>query len=180
MSAAIDEAVLAGLRAAFAGPRLLQIPNALDERAAAAVRAGVKPRLQPFALLDRGRYQHARADEAELIDFLRAMGEGLLGASLAVADARWLRLTAGCYSLLRDSRGPTEDSLELTLDASAGEHASASLIYARPDGPVLFQHQPRSLIAFDRRPGAFRYDQYLPLAEGPADVWRLRVALKPA
>jgi hypothetical protein len=116
-----------------------------------------------------------------VIEPLRLLAEALSGEPLRVAEARWLRLTAGSYSLLKDSRGPTAESIEIILDASAGEHEAAAIAYVRAGEPHrVFGHQRLSLIAFDRRPRAHRFDRYLPLTAGPAEVYRLRLALLPA
>lgn len=176
----LDRAVRAALRDTFERPgRMIEVPRAIDEAAAAALRDRVAPRFRPFEIADRGRYDLADAAEPELIAELVALAAELAREPLRVAEARWQRFGPGSYSLLKDSRGAGERSIELTLDASVAESAHAAIVYRRADSQAWFDHDPLALVIFDRRPLGYRYDQYLPHTAGPAEVWRLRLTLQP-
>jgi hypothetical protein len=176
----LDPVVRAALRDTFErNGRMVEVPRAVGESAAEVLRRKATPRLRPFEIADRGRYDEAAADEPELLAELVSLAGELAREPLRVAGARWLRFHPGSYALLKDSRGAGEQAIEVTLDASAEESARAAVVYRRADSQSWFDHQPLSLLVFDRRPLGFRYDQYLPLTAGPAEVWRLRLTLQP-
>jgi hypothetical protein len=155
----------------------------VSERIAGELRDRVRPGLRPFFLADRGRYQlDDTLREPELFASLAELAAGILETELTPARARWVRMAHGDYALQKDDdrlwRGMTSH-VEMVLDFSAAQSDDAQIVYSGKDGGVFWiPQQPLGGALIDRRQPVSRYDRYLTIRVGAAEVFRLSLALE--
>jgi len=178
----LGAAALPALGESYRAARALIVPDAIEPAGAAGLRIRVqRAGLSPYWLADRGRYQlnDSLADPV-LFERLRALAEAVTGEPLAVGPFRWLLFGPGDYALVKDSRGPTERMLEVTLDFSEATSGAAGIVYQRGQEAVASVPQlAESLAVVDRPPGTLRFERYVSRRFGHARVLRLRLALLP-
>jgi hypothetical protein len=157
------------------------VPDALGAALAAEARARFeRAGYTRYALLDRGRYEVSRSPpEAELLAALTAIASEVTGRSLAVADARVLRLGPGDYVLVRHDRVYEDRPVELTLDLSSARVPGAAVHY-RHRGQVFFMmaSAPGALALVERGPTVMCNHTYVSKRDAAAAVVRLVVLLR--
>ena len=106
--------------------------------------------LTRYALLDRGSYEYG---DAQVPDEVVALASQATGRTLAVRDARLLRLCAGDYLLARHDRLHADNPVEIVLDLSPAVVAGAEVHYRRR-GQTFFRvpSAPGSLAIVERGP----------------------------
>ncbi|MSP63743.1 MAG: hypothetical protein EXR72_26035 [Myxococcales bacterium] len=178
-----SEAALAPLRAWWQGANVpvLILPDGLLPEAATRLRAEIAPRLSRYEVADRGRWWWDRhSAHAELFERLGALGSLLIGSSLRLVAARWLRFGHGDYALLKGDDGRTsEPGVELTVDFSEAATGEADVVYlgAGPGDLWAVPQQPGGIVLCDRQRAPYRYERYLTHRVGEAEVHRLRLTL---
>jgi hypothetical protein len=121
------------------GAALLE-PGAIDAGAAAAIRARCERRgYTRYALLDRGSYDVLRdVDAPELAAVAATAAQRATGRTLAVAEARVLRLRPGDYVLAHHDRIHDDNPVEVSIDLSSAHVPDAEVHYRRR-GQVFFR-----------------------------------------
>jgi hypothetical protein len=166
----------------------LPMPAVIVQSALGAeLAADVRSRLQRagytrYALLDRGSYEEVRGpDEEELLAALTAIAGEVTGRSLAVAEARALRLGPGDYVLVRHDRVYEDRPVQLVLDLSPAPVAGAEVHY-RHRGQVYFTmaSAPGALALVERGPTVMCNHTYVSKRHAAASVVRLVVLLRAA
>lgn len=114
------------------------VPDVIDPAEAAAARARLARDLTRYALLDRGSYEHAPAADPPLFARLARLASDVTGRTLAVAEARVLRLAPGDYILAHHDRVHAGLPIELVLDLSPMRLPGADIHYRRR-GQVFFE-----------------------------------------
>jgi hypothetical protein len=135
----------------FGGRTAVVQEDAIAAELAAAVRARLA--YTRYALLDRASYEHAAPDEPALVAALIARAERATSRSLALAEARALRLAPGDYILAHHDRLHAGHPVELVLDLSIAPVPGAEVHYRRR-GQVYFRVPaiPHSLAIVERGP----------------------------
>lgn len=129
----------------------------------------------PYRLLDRGRYDVLEhPDFAEMLDVLTGIAGEVTGRTLALQEARVLRLGAGDYILVRHDRVYEERPVQLILDLSAAAVAGAE-VHFRHRGQVFFvvPSAPGALSIVERGPTVMSNHTYLTKRRPDASVVRL-------
>ena len=118
----------------------LVVPGVIDPARAAAVRERWHARgYDRYALVDRGSYDVlVDPEEPALLPILVRAAEQATGRSLAVAEARGLRLAPGDYLLAHHDRLHADNPVEVMLDLSPAPVAGADVHYRRR-GQVFFR-----------------------------------------
>jgi hypothetical protein len=121
------------------GAALLE-PDAIDASAAAAIRTRCERRgYTRYALVDRGSYDVLHGnDEPALAALAVEAAQRATGRTLAVAEARVVRLGPGDYVLAHHDRIHDDNPVEVTLDLSPAHVPDAELHYRR-SGQVFFR-----------------------------------------
>lgn len=181
-----DDAAIAEVRGSYrAQPwaRVL-VPDVIDERIAAALRARAAAQVRPFCVADRGKYHTGAASiDGTLFEELRALGERVAECPLVLAAALWWRFAHGDYQLLRGdavARISPARHVELTLDFSSVETDQAEIVYTDGTESFCIPQIPLSVTFVQRVDALYRYERYLNHHVGEAEVWRLRLSLVPA
>ncbi len=162
----------------FANEGVALVADAVSIDVAAAVRARLAYRR--FALLDRGSYEVADGVvEPELFAVLAAIASQATGRTLAVTEARALRLRAGDYILAHHDRFYDDRPIEAVLDLSPTAVPRAELHYRRR-GQVFWRvpSAPYSLAMVDRTPVVTCNHVYISRSVPTADVIRLVATLR--
>lgn len=165
----------------FAARAALLVPRAIDATAAAEARSRLAARgYRRYALVDRGSYDVlVEPDEPALIaGLVRLAAQRLGAASLAVLDARALRLGPGDFLLAHHDRLHDDRRLELVLDLSATAVAGAEVHYRR--GGQLYHRvasAPGALSIVERDGGVLCHHTYVSQRQAEAVV-RLVVRLR--
>jgi hypothetical protein len=153
------------------------VTDAIDAATAARIREHA-----PFAryrLVDRGSYEHAPVADAALLTRLAALASKRIGRTLAVAEARLVRLSAGDYLLAHHDRVHEDHPLELVLDVSAAPTRGAEIHYRRR-GQVFFRvpSAPGTLSLVERGPTVTCNHTYVSKLHAGASVVRLIALLR--
>lgn len=131
----------------------LVVPDAIGAELAAAVRARCEQRgFVRYGLLDRGSYEVVRdVAEPALAAIAVEAAERATGRSLAVAEARVLRLGPGDYLLAHHDRIHDDNPVEVVADLSPAPVPDIDLCYRRR-GQVFFRFPciPGSLAIVER------------------------------
>ncbi len=106
--------------------------------------------LARYALLDRGSYESGEAQvPAEVVD----LASQATHRTLAVREARLLRLRAGDYLLARHDRLHADNPVEIILDLSPAAVAGAEVHYRRRGKPFFrVPSAPGTLAIVERGP----------------------------
>jgi hypothetical protein len=159
------------------------VPEAVGPMLAAEVRARLdRAGYTRYALLDRGSYEVAIGpDEPIVIAALAGLAGRVTGRSLALVDARALRLGPGDYLLAHHDRSHNDPLVELMLDLSPASVPGADVHYRRY-GKVVFQvpSRPGALSIVERGPETACYHGYVSKRHLGARVVRLVVRLRDA
>lgn len=159
----------------------VRVPGALGAERAAEVRTRLEQAgYARYGLLDRGSYEEVKSpDEPELLAVLTAIANEVTGRSLAVVQARALRLGPGDYLLVRHDRVHEDRPVELTLDLSPACVPGAEVHY-RHRGQVFFVlgSAPGSLALVERGPTVMCNHTYVSKRHAAASVVRLVVLLR--
>lgn len=159
----------------------LAVPGALGAELAGALRHRLeRVGYTRYALLDRGSYDEVRSpEEPELLAALTVIAGEITGRSLAVVEARALRLGPGDYVLLRHDRVHEGRPVELVLDLSPASVAGAGVHY-RHRGQVFFTFasEPGALALVERGPTVMCNHTYVSKLHVDASVVRLMVLLR--
>lgn len=163
---------LFGSRTAALAPEAITAALATEIRA----RAGSFTR---YTLVDRGSYEHARIDEPALFAKLAAIVAEWTSRSLAVTEARVLRLGPGDYLLAHHDRVHEGNPLEIVVDLSEAATPSAEVHYRRR-GAVFFRvpSAPRSMSIVERGPTVTCNHTYVSKQHAGASVVRLVALLR--
>jgi hypothetical protein len=166
----------------FAGRIATVVPDVVGPALAAEVRARLDRAYTRYALLDRGSYEVAIApDEPALVAALTGVARRVTGRSLALVDARALRLGPGDYVLSHHDRSHDEPLVELMLDLSPASVPDADVHYRR-HGKAVFQaaSRPGALSVVERGPETTCHHAYVSKRHRGAEVVRLVVRLRDA
>ncbi len=166
----------------FAGRAATIVPEAIGPTAAAELRARLAPRYTRHALLDRGRYEvAAKLDEPAVFAALAELAHQVTGRTLAVFEARAVRLAPGDYLLAHHDRLDDDVPVELVLDLSPASVPGAEVHY-RQRGKVYFRvaSRPGSLSVVERGPTVTCNHTYVSQRHAEASVVRLIVRLRDA
>jgi hypothetical protein len=177
--------VLEAMRFAFRAGKVhgCAIEQVLPADVCAVLRERVRPGLVPYDLPSRARYQvNTTHQEPEIARVLAEVAEHIVEKPLApmVEGSRWLRLAHGDYALSRDDVdrwAARPESYELVLDFSAAATAEAHIVYSDGETGFVVQQEPSMLAVVERRAGLRRWDRYLTLRVGEAEVFRLSLPL---
>ncbi|MBX3206221.1 MAG: hypothetical protein KF764_14210 [Labilithrix sp.] len=157
------------------------VPDAVGRALAAEVRRRVEGAgYTRFTRVDRGSYDVATSpNEAELLEALTGVAAEVTGRSLALVEARVLRLHPGDYLLVRHDRVHDDRPIELVLDLSPAIVAGAEVHY-RHRGQVFFTvpSAPGSLAIVERGPTVMCNHTYVSRRLAGASVVRLMVLLR--
>jgi len=153
------------------------VPDVIDAATAARVRNEL--RYTRYALLDRGSYEYATIEAPELFATLASVVAERTKRTLAVTDARVLRLSAGDYLLAHHDRVYEHHPIEVVLDLSPAPTAGAEVHYRR-HGAVFFRvpSAPRSLAIVERGPTVTCNHTYVSRLHAAASVVRLIALLR--
>jgi hypothetical protein len=178
-----DAAAEAAIARLFGGRTAAIVPDAIGPAAAAELRDRLeRTGYTRYALLDRGSYD-VLADPREPAVFapLIEIAARATGRSLAVAEARALRLRAGDYLLAHHDRILDDHPVELILDISPASVPGAEVHYRRR-GQVYFRVPcaPGSLAIVERGPTVACNHTYVSKRDPAASVVRLVVLLRDA
>lgn len=169
------------------GARIADIvPDAITAALATELRGRLAYRR--YDLLDRGSYEVAPLDEpalfAKLADIVgRQPGvAGVHGSeprSLAVVEARVLRLSPGDYLLAHHDRVHEGNPIEIVVDLSETATPGAEVHYRRR-GAVFFRvpSQPRAMAIVERGPTVTCNHTYVSKLHSGASVVRLIALLR--
>jgi hypothetical protein len=91
-----------------------------------------------YALLDRGSYDHAPFDDAELLARLATLAAEVTGRALAVRESRVVRLVPGDYLLAHHDSVHDDLPIEVVADLSPAAVPGAEVHYRRR-GQVFFR-----------------------------------------
>jgi hypothetical protein len=165
----------------FGGRTATVIDAAIDGSVAAEARGRLaRAGYTRYALLDRGSYDVV-ADPAEpaLIDAMIQRAERTTGRSLALAEARALRLGPGDYLLAHHDRIHDGHPVELVLDLSPASVPGAEVHYRRR-GQVYFRVPcvPHALAIVERGPTVTCNHTYVSKRHATASVVRLMMLLR--
>lgn len=133
-----------------------------------------------YALVDRGSYDVLVGPrEPELFAALAAVAGEHTGRTLAVAEARVLRLGCGDYLLAHHDRLHDDHPVELVLDVSPARVAGADVHYRRR-GQVYFRFEsaPGALAVVERGPTVTCNHVYVSKRNAGASVVRLVALLR--
>jgi hypothetical protein len=164
----------------FAGRAATVVPDAIGPSMAAALRARLDGRYARYALLDRGSYDVvAKVEEPALFTALAAIAQQVTGRTLAVIEARAIRLGPGDYLLAHHDRLDEDVPVELVVDVSPASVPGAEVHY-RQRGKVYFRFasQPGSLSVVERGPTVMCNHTYVSKRWVGASVVRLIVLLR--
>jgi hypothetical protein len=165
----------------FDGRTAAILPDVIDEPAAAAVRERLaRTGYTRYALLDRGSYGVVPDPcEPDLFAALVELAARTTGRSLAVAEARALRLQPGDYLLAHHDRIHDDHPVELVLDLSPAAVPGAEVHYRRR-GQVYFRVPcvPGSLAVVERGPTVSCNHTYVSKRHAGASVVRLIALLR--
>lgn len=167
----------------FGGRTAVVVPDVI----APALAAEVRERLERtgyarHALLDRGSYDMCRdPQEPALFATLVELAARTTGRSLALVEARALRLLPGDYLLAHHDRMHDDHPIELVLDVSPAAVPGAEVHYRRR-GQVYFRIPcaPCSLAIVERGPTVACNHTYVSKRNAGAIVVRLMVLLRDA
>lgn len=182
-SEADGEAESEAIARLFGGRTAAIIPDAIGPAAAAALRDRLeRAGYTRYALLDRGGYD-VIADLREPAVFapLIEIAARVTGRSLAIAEARALRLGPGDYLLAHHDRILDGHPVELMLDVSPAGVPGAEVHYRRR-GQVYFRVPcaPGSLAIVERGPTVACNHTYVSKRYPVASVVRLVLLLRDA
>jgi hypothetical protein len=159
----------------------------VEDLVAEVDRTAIRARLEAagyrrYWLADRGRYElNDTHHEPPLIAVLTALASTHFGVLLAPAWRRWTRLRHGDYALFKDDdrrwRGG-ETQVEVCVDLSAAASQEGQIVYASPDGNATVSQTPGTVALVDRREPRARYERYLNLRIGDAEIVRLNLGLR--
>jgi hypothetical protein len=163
-------------------PELFRFDGIIEPAAAAALRARVRPLLEPFWLPDRGRYLIDETHvEPELFRRLAALATERLASRVEVRAARWTRLAHGDYALYKDDARRWDGQnwhIEVSLDFSDKASEEAQIVYISPLWTEALSQRPAAGAIVDRRSGAvYRYERYVGMRFGAGEIFRLALAL---
>ena len=165
----------------FASRIATMVPEAIGPTLAAEVRARLdRAGYTRYALFDRGSYEVAIGpDEPTVIAALAGLAGRVTGRSLALVDARALRLGPGDYLLAHHDRSHDDPLVELMLDLSPASIPGAEVHYRR-HGKVVFQmaSRPGALSVVERGRETDCYHAYVSKRHLGAHVVRLVVRLR--
>jgi hypothetical protein len=157
------------------------VPDVLGSGLAAELRARLdRGGYARYALADRGSYEVREApDEPALFGALAALAARTTGRTLAVTEARALRLRAGDYLLAHHDRLRDDHPVEIMLDVSAASVAGAEVHYRRR-GQVFLRvaSAPGAASIVERGPTVNCNHTYVSKLHAGAEVVRLVVRLK--
>lgn len=153
------------------------IPDAIDAVTAARMREHAT--FARYILVDRGSYEHAPVDDTALLARLAALASKRTGRTLAVAEARLVRLSPGDYLLAHHDRVHDDHPIELVLDLSPASTPGAEVHYRRR-GQVYFRtpSAPGSLSLVERGPTVTCNHTYVSKLHAGASVVRLIALLR--
>ncbi|AKV00600.1 hypothetical protein AKJ09_07263 [Labilithrix luteola] len=159
------------------------VPDVIGASLAASVRRSLEELgYERYALVDRGSYDHVSSPPlAELLEALRGVASEITGRSLAVSEARALRLLPGDYVLVRHDRVYDDRPVELVLDLSA-EVVPRAEVHYRHRGQVFFTapSSPGSMSLVERGPTVMSNHTYVSKRFASASVVRLMALLRGA
>jgi hypothetical protein len=165
----------------FGGRTAVILPDVITPSLAAELRERLdRTGYTRYALLDRGSYDVLPAPhEPALFATLTDLAARTTGRSLALAEARALRLLPGDYLLAHHDRIHDDHPLELVLDLSPAAVPGAEVHYRRR-GQVYFRVPctPRSLAIVERGPTVACNHTYLSKRNPTARIVRLMVLLR--
>jgi hypothetical protein len=165
----------------FGGRTAVVIPDVIAPANAASLRERLeRTGYHRYALLDRGSYDVlADPREPELCAALLELAARTTGRSLALAEARALRLLPGDYLLAHHDRIHDDHPVELVLDLSPAAVPGAEVHYRRR-GQVYFRVPcvPGSLAIVERGPTVSCNHTYLSRRYPGASVIRLMLLLR--
>lgn len=152
------------------------VPDAIDRDRLAAARSKLA-RFERYALYDRGSYEVSHVD-VELLDLVRGIAERTTSRTLAIAESRVLRLTAGDYILAHHDRLHDDNPVEVMIDLSLAPVPDAEVHYRRR-GQVFFRFPcvPGSASVVERGPTVTCNHTYVSKLHHGASVVRLVVLL---
>lgn len=157
------------------------VPEAVGPTLAAELRARFeRTGYTRYALLDRGRYDVlANPDEPALFAALTGIATQVTGRSLALAEARVLRLGAGDYLLAHHDRLHDDHPVELMLDLSPASVPGAEVHY-RQRGTAFFrlESRPGAVSVVERGPAVTCNHTYVSKRHAGASVVRLVALLR--
>lgn len=167
----------------FGARTALIIPDVVGPGVAAEVRERLaRAGYRRHALLDRGSYDVLTDPrEPELFAAVLAVAAQATGRSLALAEARALRLLPGDYLLAHHDRIHADHPVELVLDLSHAAVPDAEVHYRRR-GQVYFRVPcaPGSLAIIERGPTVSCNHTYVSKGHVGASVVRLLILLRDA
>jgi len=159
------------------------VKDAIGSRLAAEVRDRLeRAGYTRYSLLDRGSYDFVKSpNESQLLAALTTLACEVTGRTLAIAEARALRLRPGDYVLVRHDRVHEERPVELVLDLSAASVPRADVHY-RHRGEVYFTvpSRPGTLAVVERGPTVMCNHAYVSKRHVDAEIVRLVVLMTPA
>jgi hypothetical protein len=165
----------------FGGRTAVVIDDAVDPSTAGQVRERLaRAGHARYALLDRGSYDVLAApQEPALFGTMIAIAERTLARSLALVEARALRLGPGDYLLAHHDRMHEGHPVELVLDLSPAGVPGAEVHYRRR-GQVYFRVPcaPGSLAIVERGPTVSCNHTYVSKRHAGASVIRLLMLLR--
>jgi hypothetical protein len=169
------------IEALFGGRTAVVVDEVVGPSPAAQARARLeRAGYRRYALLDRGSYE-VRADPQEpaLFGALIEIAARTTGRSLALAEARALRLGPGDYLLAHHDRIHDDHPVELVLDLSPSRVPGAEVHYRRR-GQVYFRAPcaPGSLAIVERGPTVSCNHTYVSKRYPAASVVRLVMLLR--
>ena len=165
----------------FGGRAAVVVPDVVGPSLAAQARQRLEcAGYTRYALLDRGSYDVlADPQEPALFGALIEIAARTTGRSLALAEARALRLQPGDYLLAHHDRIHDEHPVELVLDLSPASVPGAEVHYRRR-GQVYFRVPcvPGSLAVIERGPTVCCNHTYVSRRNAAASVVRLVMLLR--
>ncbi|HVK83588.1 MAG TPA: hypothetical protein VM513_05745 [Kofleriaceae bacterium] len=161
----------------FGSRTAITVPDVVSRDDAAAARE--RAVFSRYALLDRGSYDVAIPDEPALCAIAIELARVATGRSLAVDDARMLRLVPGDYLLAHHDRVYDGFPVEVMLDLSPAPVPGAEVHYRRR-GQAFFRAPcvPGSAAIVERGPTVTSNHTYVSKLHAGAVVVRLIVLLR--
>lgn len=165
------------LDALFGSRTATIVEHAIDPAHAVAVRADLT--FARFALVDRGSYDVAPVADVALFALLADAASRATGRTLAVTEARALRLGPGDYLLAHHDRIHADLPVEAVLDLSPAAVPGAELHYRRR-GQVFFRFpsMPCALAIVERGPTVTSNHTYVSKLHPSACVVRIAALLR--
>lgn len=165
------------VEALFGSRTAVVVPDAISRDAAAASRE--RAVFTRYALLDRGSYDVATPDEPGLCAIAIELARAATGRSLAVGEARMLRLVPGDYLLAHHDRVYDDFPIEVMLELSPAPVPGAEVHYRRR-GQAFFRAPcvPGSAAVVERGPTVTSNHTYVSKLHAGAVVVRLIVLLR--